>query len=257
MRLRTALLLAATLAATPSLGEGRSGRQSVELPREERTEVAPRVDSVALEAVVRERFPATLHVLRRDFPEDYDALMTRIDVLSRSGAAQPLLLSQVFASLSAIRNKYAHKLTFAPDLTLAAMLQSLGQFYDKVLAEGSTELCGKFAQDGSGVLFENDVSAIYAEDLDLQGAVYFEAVAGAFETPEVHGAADARDWSAVFGTMIGLGAPESYVQTIASNDAKDPDLCPALSAMFKTTAGLNTPEGARARAEFAKNLTGY
>lgn len=212
---------------------------------------------VDLRPLVAAHYGLTLALLEREFPADHAQLLARIDEIGRSGAAGPLLLVRVAEQFTQLKRKYADRLLFAPSVSHAIMLGRLGDFYDAVLrAEGPT-VCGRFARDGSAVLFELGLSGRYAELLDLQSAAFFDAVVQAIEAPEPSGAAALDDWAAVFAAMVAAGAPESYISTIQNGQSADPDLCPALAAMFRASGLLPTPEGARTRADFAKNLTGY
>jgi hypothetical protein len=203
------------------------------------------------------RYASTLALLKTEFPDDYTTLMSEIAAIGWQGVDPNKALLAAFTRLGAVREKYADKLLFAPSLSHSVMLGRLADFYDAVFkAEGPT-VCGRFAVDGSAALFQLGLSEKYAEALDQQSFAYFDAVVRAIEAPNYNGVADRSDWGTVLGIMVSAGAPPSYVDTISSGDAKDPDLCPALAAMFRTSGLLDSGEGARTRADFAKNLSGY
>lgn len=208
-------------------------------------------------ALLRERLPLSFAVLEADFPADLRALLETIEQAQRAGMAARTMPTQVFGELTAIRKKYAAKLLFAPGPALQSVLIRLAYFYDDVLVSAGPGVCGRFAQDGSGVLFDLGVQDQYWQALDLQTEAYLSAVVQAIETPEYYGVAADADWGVVFAAMVGRGSPLSYVATISAGDRNDPDLCPALAAMFRTSAALDAPEGARTRADLAQNLTGY
>lgn len=214
-------------------------------------------NTVDLEALLRERQPRTLAVLKADFPTDLNNLLERIGAAQRTDAGEHAVLAQVFGEMTAIRKKYAAKLTFAPSEALQGVLIRLAYFYDDVLSSAGSEICGRFAQDGAGVLFDLGVQDSYVLALDLQAEAYLDAVAQAIEVPEYNEPAGDADWAAVMAAMVRRGNPLSYVATITTGDRKDPDLCPALAAMFRASAGLDSPAGARTRADLARNLTGY
>src|SRR5690606_27068701 len=130
-------------------------------------------------------------------------------------------------------------------------------FYNEVFKLEGPEVCGRFARDGSGVLFERDVESKFATLLDQQAVAYFEAVVQAIETPEVSEPVLEEDWTVIFEYMIAAGAPPEFAKAIGGNDPGDPNLCPALGAMMLVSSTLATPEGERTRADFARNLTGY
>lgn len=210
-----------------------------------------------LMAEVEKRYGATLGIIRSEFPRDYAEVMTAIAAISWRGGEENRALLGAFGAVTEVKKKYASRLIFAPSPRHSAMLASLAKFYVAVAETEGTETCGRFAEDGSGVLFELGLSGKYAAALDAQSAAYFEAVVAAIETPEYGGAVEPEDWSAVVNAMIAAGAPQSFARTISAGNRADPDLCPALAAMFVTSAVLDTPEGERTRADFAKNLSGY
>jgi hypothetical protein len=207
--------------------------------------------------VVAERNPRTLAVLEAEFPADHRALMIRIGALERSGQSQMLMLSGAFDAIGSIRRKYADRLQYAPPDALSALLTTAAGFHASVLEGEGPGGCGVFAQNGTGTLFQLGKSKAYRREIDLQSAMYFEAVAGAIERPEYYGEPQQADLAALFAVLAAAGVPETYVPAIVSGRPSDPDLCPALIAMFKAAAIFDTPEGLRARADLAKNLAGY
>lgn len=208
-----------------------------------------------LVAAVTVRYARTLALLKAEFPSDYASLMADIAGISWAGGDPDAALLGAFGKLTELRRKYAEKLLFAPSLAHSVMLGHLAEFYDSVFEAEGPAVCERFARDGSAVLFELGLSEKYARALDQQSAAFFEAVVQAIENPSYSGVATSEDWSAVLGTMVGAGAPQSYVAAISSG--RGADLCPALAAMFRTAGLLDTPAGQRTRADFAKNLTGY
>jgi hypothetical protein len=206
---------------------------------------------------VDKRYGRTLEIIKAEFPNDYPALMSGIAAISWQGGQEDRAMLAAFGLITELRKKYADRLMFAPSASHAVMLGFLADFYVTVFKAEGPQVCGRFAQDGSGVLFELGLSGKYADALDRQSLAYFDAVVKAIEAPEYAGAVVEADWGAVVKAMIVAGAPESFVRTISSGDRTDPDLCPALAAMFSTSSILDTPEGKRTRADFAKNLAGY
>lgn len=199
----------------------------------------------------------TLAVLRAEFPQDYSSLMIRIGAVERSELSETLKLSAGFAAVSDLRRKYVDRLRYAPPQTLAALLDSAAGFHLAVLEGEGPEACGVFAQNGTGALFAADRSEPYAAAIDLQSARYFEAVAGAIERPEYYGEPQEQDFAIVLAALVAAKLPESYVRAIVSGRPSDPDLCPALVALFRTASVLDSPQGLRVRADLAVNLAGY
>jgi hypothetical protein len=215
----------------------------------------PRFDLID---VVTARFGRTIALIKSDFPDDYAVLVVRIAAISwQRGRNERVALLRAFELMKDLRRKYAARVAHAPSVSHSVMLGLLADFYEAVFEAEGPAVCGRFAQDGSAVLFDLGLAAKYAERLDLQSVAYFDAVVKAIETPENPGPVLADDWNKVLATMVAAGAPPSYVDTVARGDASDPDLCPALAAIFRTAGLLNTSEGARARADFARNLAGY
>jgi hypothetical protein len=217
----------------------------------------PARQTVDLEAMFQELHPRTLTILQVDFPSDLDAMTEKLAEIEKRGGDRQAAAAYLFGEMTALRRKYADKLAFSPNPSLVKLLLRLADFYDQVLKTAGTEVCGRFAQDGAGLLFDIGLADSFREALDMQSEAFFDAVVRAIETPEYHGPVDSSDWSVVMGAMIGLGSPPSYITTISAGDSSDPDLCLAQAAMFRASAVLTTPEGERTRADLARNLTGY
>jgi hypothetical protein len=208
--------------------------------------------------VVAARFERTVALIKSDFPDDYATLVASLAGISWQGSRdERIALLKAFEVLKELRRKYAERVAHAPSVSHAVMLGLLADFYDEVLKAEGPAVCGRFASDGSAVLFDLGLSAKYADRLDLQSVAYFDAVVKAIEEPENPGAVLPEDWNVLLGAMVAAGAPQSFVDTIARGDRNDPDLCPALATMFRASGLLDTPEGERTRADFARNLAGY
>jgi hypothetical protein len=214
-------------------------------------------DAVDVAALFEQRYGRTLELLEAEFPDDHAALVDQIAEIDRQVGDERQLLLAAFERLTEVRRKYAPRLRFAPSLSHSVMLGRIADFHDLVLDNEGPQVCARFAHDGSGVLFELGLSGRYANALDLQSLAYFDAVVRAIETPEYTEPVATDDWTAVLRAMVAAGAPASFLRTITTADRNDPDLCRALAAMFRTSGLLSTPEAARARADFASNLTGY
>jgi hypothetical protein len=204
-----------------------------------------------------DRNPRTLAVLRAEFPDEHRALLERIGIIERGGQSEMLMLSNGFDAVGAIRRKYAARLEFAPPQALTALLASTAGFYEAVFKGEGPGGCGVFAQNGTGALFQLSRSEAYAKEIDLQSAMFLEAVAAAIERPEYYGAGGQEDFAALLVVMTEAGVPPDYLAAIAGGKPSDPNLCPALATMFKAAAVFDTPEGLRVRADLAKNLAGY
>lgn len=212
---------------------------------------------VDVDALIKERFPRTLAFLEAEFPADHATLMGNIEVIDKQRGEANALLLLAYRQFVELRRKYAPRIVFAPTVAHAKMLGRLAGFYDLVFKTDGPEICGRFAQDGSAALFELGVAGKYARALDEQALVYFEAIAAAIETPEVSEPVKPEDWNFVMRRMVSAGAPPSFATTIARGNRGDRDLCPALGALLITSGVISEPEGARTRADFAKNLAGY
>jgi hypothetical protein len=199
----------------------------------------------------------TLAVLKAEFPQDYNGLMIRIGAVERSQQSEMLKLSAAFAAVGEVRRKYVARLRYAPPQNLAALLESAAAFHQAVLEKDGPGACGVFAQNGTGALFSLARSEAYAAEIDMQSARYFEAVAGAIERPEYYGEPQQEDFAVVLAALVAAKVPESYVPAIVRGQRSDPDFCPALVALFRTAAIIDSPPGLRARADLAANLVGY
>lgn len=213
--------------------------------------------AAALLAAVELHFPLTMQFLRTEFPDDHAAFLASVEEIGGAEGQPVELMLKAFNELTELRRKYADKITFAPGLSQSIMLGLIADLHDRVFATEGPEVCGRFAHDGSAILFALGKSGTYATALDRQSLAYFEAVVGAIETPDYAGDVEPEDWNVLLSAMVSAGAPTSYVKTIGEGRRTDPDLCPAYAALFRTSGLLNTPEGLRTRADFAKNLAGY
>jgi hypothetical protein len=82
-------------------------------------------------------------------------------------------------------------------------------------------------------------------------------VVAAIEDPQAHAPVREDDWRLLFAAMVARGYPASFVASVAAGDSNDPDLCPALAAMFRASADLVVPAAGSIRVDLARNLTGY
>jgi hypothetical protein len=249
MRIFLILIIVLTLGWAPARAQGVTATPDL-------SQLRP-PDAVDVLDIVGKLYGRTLTLLQAEFPNDYAVLAQRIAEIDAQPGTETVLLLASFEAFTELRRKYADRLLFAPSLNHSVMLGRIADFHDLVFAGEGAATCGRFAQDGSGVLFERGLAAKYAVAIDLQSLAYFEAVVAAIESPDPSAVASPEDWGMVLGTMIAAGAPQIYVTAISGGDPNDPNLCPALAAMFRTAGLLDTPEGKRTRADFAKNLSGY
>ena len=241
-------LVAAILAAQPAVAQG------------DGVAVSPEIGALfgrPFSELVEARYGATLGLLKSEFPDDFALLDAQIGLIAKAGGNEREMLRLAFDRFTEIRRKYAEKLLYAPGIHHSVILGRLADFYDRVLKDEGPNVCGQFARDGTAVLFDLGLSEKYASFIDAQSFAYFDAVAKAAETPTFAGEVQQSDWSAVLQAMVAAGAPQSFVESIATGRSNDPQLCTALAALFRTSGLLDSPEGARTRADFAKNLTGY
>lgn len=214
-------------------------------------------DAVDVVGLFEQHYGRTLKLLEAEFPADHATLRAELAEIDERVGEERLLLLAAFERLAEVRRKYADKLQYAPSFNHSVMLGRIADFHDLVFAGEGPQVCARFAHDGSGVLFELGLSRRYANALDLQSLAFFEAVVQAIEAPDYAEPVTTEDWTVVLGAMVAAGAPPDYLKTITTGDRNDPRLCPALAAMFRTSGLLDSPQGARTRADFAKNLAGY
>jgi hypothetical protein len=218
-------------------------------------DVSPRFDVVD---VMTTRFGRTIAAIKSDFPDQYVTLVAVLSGIGWQGVRdERVALLRAFEVMKDLRREHAEKVRHAPSVSHAVMLGLLADFYEEVLKAEGPAVCGRFAKDGSAVLFDLGLSEKYAERLDLQAAAYYDAVVKAIETPENPGAVRRTDWNFLLMRMVMAGAPRSFLDTIARGDPNDPDLCLALAAMFRASGLLETSAGQRTRADLARNLAGY
>lgn len=212
---------------------------------------------VDVAALFEARFPATLALLKAEFPADRRVFDEGLAIIDGMAGEENALLTLAFSQLTDLRRHYEARLRFATSERQAAMLGQLAVLYDLVLKEEGAEVCGRLARDGTAALFEANLSEKYAELIDRQSVAYFEAVISAIEAPEPSEAMQPDDLKEIMGRLIEAGAPPSFPAAIAAGDPANPELCPALATLFLTISLMETPAAARARADFAQNLAGY
>lgn len=242
--MRFALCLVLLLLGAPALAQGVAATPDLRA-------------EVEVAGLTGERFDGTLALLEAEFPSDHRLLAATVEKIDQLSGEEDALLLVAFKQLTELKRKYAGRLRFAPTAAHAAVVGHLALLYDVLFKAEGPAACGRFARDGTAALFELGLAAKYAEPIDEQSVVFFEAVVMAIEDPEPSEAAKPADWETVMQRMIEAGAPPSFAATIGAGDPDDPDLCPALAALLFTISVMDTPEAARARADFAQNLTGY
>lgn len=213
--------------------------------------------SIMTAALFEQNYPLTRGVLVADFPMDLRALEQGFVQIDNTEILPQLKLQRLFMDLTALRKRYASKLAYARTQKSALLVLSLAEFYRNVMRHETPDVCGAFASDGAGILLARGQGARYAKDMDRQAAVYFSAVASALENPDVVGRASQADWSMVMGQIVADGHPASYIGVIAKAKASDPELCPALLALFGALVEVKPSIAQRVRAEFIQGVTGY
>lgn len=199
----------------------------------------------------------TLTILEAEFPDDFAVFEATLDEIRRANLPINQKMTAAFVALTEIRKKYADKVQFAPDADLQRVMIYLSDFYTLVREGAGAEVCGRFAKDGAGVLFDLGVADKYRVPLDEQSAAFFAAVVGAIENPTFRGGASDKDWDTIIAAMLEFGGTPDDVVRIAESDPEDPELCRSLIGYFRTIGVLDSDAGERARADFAKNTTGY
>lgn len=213
--------------------------------------------STSTATLFAQQFPMTIGILQADFPQDLQALNDSFAGIDSTEISPQIKLQRAFLELTALRKKYAPQLQFARAELSTLVVLALADFYETVRRREGSEVCGGFAVDGAATLFTIGRAPAYARELDRQAAAYFSAVASAFEDPDVVGPATEDDWKAVMGRIVADGSPPSYVVSIAAPKISDPDLCPALSALFHAMMEPKSDAALRVRADFIQNATGY
>ena len=202
-------------------------------------------------------YPQTMAVLAGNFPQDLAVFVSVVEDISLRERRQPSAQAAAFRSLTEMRRKYDARVFAAPGAAQAAMLTHLASFYDLVLENEGPEVCGLLAHGGSSVLFARGLAEKYAERLDRQSMLYLEAVLGAAPGARPPSTATPEDWSEMLRAIEEAGAPRSFRLAIEAGDPTNPELCPALALLLRTTAWHDVPAARRVRADFAKNLAGY
>lgn len=215
-------------------------------------EAAPRFS-----AVVAQRYAGTLKILATKLPEDFKALTAQIDLIEKGGELDSAKHARTAGLVADLRKKYRYKIPYASEETQAALISQLANFFETVLTREGPMACSQFAINGTTVLVQNGVAAEYAALIDTQSALYFTAVASAFEKSDFHGEAGRADWKTVLDAMVSAGAPEEFVRVLGTVDPKEPARCPAMSVMFRTAANMDGAPAEKVRSNLAQNASGY
>lgn len=202
-------------------------------------------------------YPQTLKLLQADFPADYEDLVAFIDGLDpeRYDAAAGLTAASV--KLTEIKRKLAFRIPYAPDEALQRVMVFLTEFHKLVDERAGPEACTDFAANGTGALFDRGIWQQFSVELDVQSLAFLTAVREAIANPSYHGTIRKGDFDAIGAALLAHGGSVEDLSRIAKNDPKDPKLCGSIAAFFGVVALLDTPQGERARADFARNAGGY
>lgn len=213
--------------------------------------------STALLETMTRVYPKTMAILASDFPQDLAVFVTVVEDISSRQRQRAAAQAAAFRSLTEMRRKYEARVFAASAEAQAAMLTHLASLYDLVLENEGPEVCGLLAHGGSSVLFARGLAEKYAEMLDRQSMLYFEAVLATAPGARPPVAATSDDWNEMLAALEEGGAPASYRKAIEAGDPTNPDLCAALALLLRASAWHDMPAALRVRADFAKNLAGY
>ena len=202
----------------------------------------------------------TLEVLEDRYAADLSRIESTLDRLLQGAEAnfdREAALEDFSEVIANERRQLADLVSQAPDASLRTAVAGLAEFMRKVYEQEGAELCGRFADAGSQVLYQEDLAQAYAEDLDRQSALFLTAAADARDQPQTHGTATDEDLGTLFNRMLAEGGTEHQLDVLAAQNPADPEVCPALLRMLDALSTLEGPEGARARAFFLPEFVGY
>lgn len=202
----------------------------------------------------------TLQILEDRYAADISRIESTLDRLLDNAQAdfdREEALEGFAEVIAAERSRVANLIPQAPDASLRAAVAGLEEFMRKVYEQQGPEVCGRFADSGSDVLYEEDLAEAYAEDLDRQSALFLAAAADARDQPQTHGTANDQDLGVLFNRMLAQGGTEHQLDVLAAQNPADPEVCPALLGMLGALSTLDGPEGTRARAYFLPEFVGY
>jgi hypothetical protein len=204
--------------------------------------------------------PQTLGILDDRFPDELNRLEQTLNGVIEGAQADfdhEAALEGFAEVIATERQSYVSIITTAPDAALQAAITSLRDFMQKVYDTEGPEICGRFANEGSSVLYETDIAEHYSAELDRQSALFLAAAADARDTPTDHGEASDADLQATFNKMLKEGGTQHQIDVLAAQDPTDPEVCPALINMLSALAILEGDVGARSRAYFLPDFVGY
>lgn len=190
-------------------------------------------------------------ILKREFREDYDALLVAAKEIALETQDNHTLRSKSADEMRNIRRKYAKYMRSAPDSDLKTVLQQTINLIDEVYANHGPELCGNFAANGPSVLFDKPE---YKDALMMQAASVMLALSNGRKSSTKIANATEDDLMAIIVEMKEQGAPAYYFDVLADNNHSHTNYCPSLAAYMQAVISMKGEAGHRVRAEHAETL---
>ena len=190
-------------------------------------------------------------VLKKDFPSDYDGLLTSLMNILKSGEQGTKLQELAAAENAKIRKKYASLMVSAPDTNLRKLIASSGRFHAAILRRDGYQLCNRVVVSGAGALIGR--AGDYIKEIDETAVLVIEALyQGKVNAVPVADPTDS-DWEAVFQKLFEKH-PQSYAEVIQNQEIDNPDLCPAFIALMDAVGSAEGEAGHRVRAALATEM---
>lgn len=246
MKLKASFMVLAACAALAAAGP-------VAAQTKTKTPVATQQSGVGI-AVER---PLTAAVLKQEFPADFAALDAGFGAAQGGAGSTDAKLLATSKLINEYRARFVADVRNAPDELLKPVIQALADLHVAVEAREATEICGEFTLNGTADIFNKELGAAYASELDALSAAYLKAVAGGIDSPTGTTAAEAEDWAGIAKLVVQQGTPQSYLDAIVSADPSNPQMCKGMIDLLQALVDMPGEGGHRLRAELAVSASLY
>ncbi|RWM34129.1 MAG: hypothetical protein E5Y01_23920 [Mesorhizobium sp.] len=178
--------------------------------------------------------------IAQEFPDDYDAMVSKITAVARSGNAQDVRNASRQA-VADLRRRYASLLPSAPDSNASEALSAQLDMLNHVMARETPATCNNYLRNGPDAI--GSPSHDFMVDLDRIGATLFHAFGAAKDSGLPAAAPVDQDWQLVADAFTRNGGTPAEMDAIASANQNFAGLCPAFAKLYTAALSLNGEPG--------------
>lgn len=207
-----------------------------------------------VEALLNKTAPDMWPYIRKEFPDDYKALLPKMGRVFRNASSTAEASRKAASMLAALRRKYAGFAAEADSAHLRALLTEQVKFYSGVLAEEGPTICAKIATQGSMALLGTTYTTRHASDIERTGLVTLKTIANGRKLQIHRAPATDADWRELAPLLAQNGATGETYKSLSRQSASDPGLCPALVILLKALQDDQGPKSDALRAAYAVDM---